>query len=894
MTEKNQSAARHPALTAQEVESSRRKHGSNALVRKNHNSFLRQFLQAFGDPIIKILLLALGANLLFMLKDFHWYESAGIALAVIIATLVSTLSEYGSEAAFEKLQAEAALTSCRVKRAEGLLEILQSDLVVGDLTLLQPGERVPADGTLLEGGITVDQSALNGETKEVRKYPLSDGEKTKGGHGLSGKNKLFRGSVVCSGEGLMQVDRVGEKSFYGALAAEIQENTIESPLKFRLGKLAGTISRFGYIAAAVVTFAQLFNSIVIANNFSPLLIGVYVRDLNTLVQDIMQALTLAITVIVMAVPEGLPMMITVVLSSNMKRMLKDNVLVRRMVGIETSGSLNILFTDKTGTLTNGRLAVNSFIDSAGREQGLSALKGKKELYSLVLLNCLYNNGASVGTKNGRRTAAIGGNSTDRALLEWVRKDGQNIEGYRVEQRLPFDSGKKFSAVRIRGPQSLYLIKGAPEKLLGSCTHSYNEQGEKRIFQNQAALRKKMKELARQSIRLLALCTGNCSIDSSGRLQNLTLIGLLGIRDNLRPGTRAAVRATQQAGVQVVMITGDNRDTAVSIAEDVGLLSSPRDLVLTSDEMTRMSDSELKEALPYLRVVARALPSDKSRLVRLAQELELVAGMTGDGVNDAPALKKADVGFAMGSGTEVAKEASDIVILDDNITSISKAILYGRTIFKSIRKFIVFQLSINLCAVGVSIIGPLVGVESPVTVIQMLWINLFMDTLAGLAFAGEPTLSEYMREAPKTRGEPIITRYMYSQILFTGLYMIAVCLMFLKIPPLHVHFRLNAGDSYFLTGFFALFIFMGVFNSLNARTHRLNLFSHLFQNKAFIAVMLFVASVQLFLIYFGGALFRTAGLTLSELTTVLRLAFTVIPLDLLRKLVLRLAGRKGTL
>jgi len=892
VTEKNRSANRHPGLTAREVESSRRKHGSNALVRKNHNSFLRQFLQAFGDPIIKILLLALGANLLFMLGDFNWYESAGIALAVIIATLVSTLSEHGSEAAFEKLQAEAASVTCRVRRAEGILEIPQAELVVGDLVLLQPGERIPADGTMLAGDITVDQSALNGETKEARKRPLSGGDREEEAS-LSSENKLFRGSVVCSGEGLMRVDRVGEQSFYGALAAEIQENTIESPLKFRLGKLAATISRFGYIAAAIVTAAQLFNSIVIANNFSPVLIGVYVRDLNALVQDVMQALTLAITVIVMAVPEGLPMMITVVLSSNMKRMLKDNVLVRKMVGIETSGSLNILFTDKTGTLTGGRLEVSAFIDPAGRELGRSALKSKKELYSLVLLQCFHNNGASVG-KKGRRAAVIGGNPTDRALLEWVRGDEKSAEVYRAESRIPFDAEKKFSAVRVRGPQNLYLIKGAPEKLLGECTRYYDERGEKRPFQSQAAVRGKMQELARQSVRLLALCTGEDPVDSSGRLPVLTLIGLLGIRDNLRPGAHAAVRETRQAGVQVVMITGDNRDTAVAIAEEAGILDSPRDLVLTSEEMNKRSDSEIKRELPRLRVVARALPGDKSRLVRLAQELELVAGMTGDGVNDAPALKKADVGFAMGSGTEVAKEAGDIVILDDNIASISKAILYGRTIFKSIRKFIIFQLSINLCAVGVSILGPLVGVESPVTVIQMLWINLFMDTLAGLAFAGEPTLSEYMREAPKSRGEPIITRYMYSQILFTGLYMVAVCLIFLKIPHLHVHFRLNAGDSYFLTGFFALFIFMGVFNSLNARTHRLNLFSHLVQNKAFIAVMFFVAAVQLFLIYFGGALFRTAGLTFPELSTVLRLAFTVIPLDLLRKLVLRLAGRKGSI
>ena len=308
----------------------------------------------------------------------------------------------------------------------------------------------------------------------------------------------------------------------------------------------------------------------------------------------------------------------------------------------------------------------------------------------------------------------------------------------------------------------------------------------------------------------------------------------------------------------------------------------------------MSDDEIKRRLPFIRVVARALPSDKSRLVRLSQELGLVTGMTGDGINDAPALKKADVGFAMGSGTEVAKEAGDIVILDDNIASIAKAVLYGRTIFKSIRKFIIFQLTMNLCAVGVSLIGPFIGIDTPVTVIQMLWINIIMDTLAGLAFAGEPPLAEYMNEPPKRRGEPVLNRYMLHQILCMGIFTVILCVSFLKLPRIHLLFRYAGDPIYFMTAFFALFIFAGVFNSFNARTYRINLFSHLRKNPLFLIIMTMVAVIQLLLIYYGGSLFRTAGLTLGELRTVLLIAFLVVPADCIRKLVLRLFGRKGNI
>ena len=372
---------------------------------------------------------------------------------------------------------------------------------------------------------------------------------------------------------------------------------------------------------------------------------------------------------------------------------------------------------------------------------------------------------------------------------------------------------------------------------------------------------------------------------------MTFVGLIAIKDDLREEAKEGVSLIQNAGIQVVMITGDAKETATSIAKEVGILQSKDDIVLTSSELNSMSEFDLEQLLPRIKVIARALPQDKSKLVKIAENRDLVVGMTGDGVNDAPALKKANVGFAMGSGTEVAKEASDIVILDDNILSISEAILYGRTIFKSIRKFIIYQLTCNFCALFLSIIGPFVGVNTPITIIQMLWINMIMDTFAGLAFSFEPALKETMQEKPKDKNEPIMNKYMYSEIIWTGLYSALLCLFFLKSPWIRSLIRPDDDFKYLMTAYFALFIFIGIGNAFNARTHRLNLFAHLKENIVFVFTIIFIASVQMILIYKGGTVFRTFGLTPYELMFVILLALTVIPVDFLRKVLLKKKGIK---
>ena len=848
-------------LSKKEVIENRKKYGKNEIISKEKNSFFKLFLEALGDPIIKILLIALAIKTVFLFHDFDWFETLGIVIAIFIASFISTISEYGSEEAFNRLQEESSKIKCKVKRDNHLEEIAIEDVVVNDIVVLQTGDKIPADGKIISGEITVDESSLNGETKEAKK---------------SINSPVYRGTVVYSKEAYMIVEKVGEKTFYGQMAQELQEKTPDSPLKIRLRELAQIISKMGYIGAILVTLSYLFSEIVISNSFNINKIIETVTNFPQMFSIILYALTLSVTIIVVAVPEGLPMMITLVLSSNMKRMLKNNVLVRKMVGIETAGSLNILFTDKTGTLTKGKLEVVSFVTGdLSVYQTEQELLNKRNLHYHLKNNCLYNN-SSYYDEQGK---SLGGNITDRAVLEFIKTNHEMK--YKKLNTIPFDSKNKYSKATIDIGKKTTYIKGAPEKILPLCKTYINDKGEYKILSNNKELENYLKKITNNGIRVIVLAMNDNY--NQERMERLTLIGALCIKDDIRKEAKTGINLVKSAGIQTVMITGDNKNTATSIAKEIGLLENSDDIVLTSDELNKMSDDQVKSILPKLRVVSRSLPQDKSRLVRLSEELNLVVGMTGDGVNDAPALKKADVGFAMGSGTEVAKEAGDIVILDDNFSSISMAILYGRTIFKSIRKFIIFQLTINLCAVSLSIIGPFIGIETPVTVIQMLWINMIMDTLAGIAFSYEPAIKSYMMEKPKKKNEPIINRYMYGEILFTGAYSSLFCLFFLKSDFIKTLYRDGTNYKYLLTAFFALFIFMGIFNSFNARTTRINLLSNIKENKIFLIVIAFIVIVQIYLIYYGGSMFRTYGLSLKELIITILFASTVIPIDWLRKI-----------
>ena len=847
-------------LTEKEVIEQRRKYGSNQITQTKQKSMLKLFLESLGDPIIKILMIALGIKTMFLFHEFDWFETLGILIAILIASLISTISEYGSEEAFKKLQQTSSKLKCKVKRNNDIKEIPIDDVVVKDLIFLQTGDKIPADGIIKKGSVLVDESSMNGETKEKEK---KIGE------------KLYRGTVIYAEEAYMEVTEVGDQTFYGKMSQELQEEGQDSPLKIRLRELAKFISKIGYVSAILVAISYLFTEIVVANSFNWEKIVNTLTNFPTIINMLIYALTLSVTIIVVAVPEGLPMMITLVLSSNMKKMLKDNVLVRKMVGIETAGSLNILFTDKTGTLTKGNLKVIEFTDgNLNNYNSKNEIKKHHFLYEHVKNNCIYNNGSTLGQNNH----PVGGNTTDRAILSFINEE----KVYKRIKVIPFNSKTKLSQATINIGKEINYIKGAPEKLLPCCNMYVTPSGKKEMITDKQKIENDIKQKALQGKRAILLAYNDNYLLE--KLDRLTLIGILYIKDEVREEAKESIAIVKNAGIQTVMITGDNKSTATSIAKEVGLVTNKMDIILTSKELSNLSDDKVKEIMPNLRVVARSMPQDKSRLVRLAEEENLVVGMTGDGVNDAPALKKADVGFAMGSGTEVAKEASDIVILDDNFLSITKAILYGRTIFKSIRKFIIFQLTINLCAVSLSIIGPFIGVNTPVTVIQMLWINMIMDTLAGIAFSYEAPLKSYMKEKPKPKNEKIMNQYMYSEIIFTGLYSSFLCLLFLKSPFLNHLYRQGPHNKYIMTAFFALFIFIGIFNCFNARTPRLNLLSNLSRNKVFIIIIGFIIIVQLYLIYYGGKLFRSYGLLPKELLITILLAFTVVPVDWLRKLI----------
>ena len=911
MLDPNRATDRPRPLTAAEAEASRRTHGSNQLSVKRRASFFRRFLGNLGDPVIRILLGALLINVLFSLRGdgADWAETAGIALAVLLATLISTLSEYGSEAAFARLSSECARGVCRVRRRTGehdpqgiICELPLSDVVVGDTVVLGAGEMIPADGVLMSGSLLVDQSPMTGESREIKKTPLRPSFRR-----LSAQTEeltpadghaLFRGCLIPQGSGEMLVSAVGDKTLLGRISDEVQTDTRESPLKLRLGKLAGQISRLGYVAAALVAVVFLLGAFLLDSGFDGEIILQKLTDWHYVWDQLFHALTLGLTVLVVAVPEGLPMMIAVVLSSNIKKMVKDQVLVRKPVGIEAAGSMNLLFTDKTGTLTEGRLSVGRILTGDGRVfSDVGDLRRcAPRLFAHLCESCQHNTDAVPGQGDSGERRALGGNATDRALLDAVLPYAQASPSP-VLLRIPFDSERKTScAVLRREGRDVLLVKGAPERLLPRITDAYRADGT-RGSADRGDLQKRIRTMTERGGRviLVAEAAGRSALPSRARLEagdfgELTLVCLLLLSDRVRREAPESVRRLRRAGIHVIMMTGDNRDTARAIAESCGILGQGVSLVLDSGELARKSDSEIRELLPRLGVVARALPSDKSRLVRIAQEAELVVGMTGDGINDAPALRRADIGFAMGAGTQVAKDAGDIIIMDNNLASIVRAVLYGRTIFKSIRKFITLQLTMNFCAVGVTMICPFLGIDAPVTVVQMLWINLIMDTLGGLAFAGEAPLPSYMEERPKRRDEPILNRYMVGEIAWLGIFTVALCLLFLKLPLITDHFRSAADDIYLLTAFFALFIFASVFNCFNARTDRLNPLAGLTRNKGFCLIMGAVLAVQLVFVYVGGSVLRTAPLTPGELKITFLLALTVFPAELLRKVWRRLSGK----
>lgn len=866
-------------LTSAEVQASKNTHGDNRLSSKEANSLLSIFIEAFQDQWILILLAALGLKIIFnfvgmifpAIGEANWYEAISLIFAILMSTGFSAISQYRNEQKFNTLQEEASKTNAKVYRDGKLKEVLVDNIVKGDQILLQSGDKVPVDGIILEGKLKVNQAVLNGESEDAKKLPLGDQEEPDSSD-LFTELKVFRGTVVTSGEAVMEATQIGDNTVLGSINTSLQEDSKDSPSKEKLNQLAGNIGVLGYSAGGAYSVINLVLGFIALNKANNLNGG-------SIFLLIIETILFAVTIIIMAVPEGLPMMLALVSSMNSGRLLAQNILVRHPDTIETAGYMNILFSDKTGTITEGKLSVVDFFLADGT---LYAATGETDapdfdtisdsLKAEMINGIGLNNDAMIADGN-----AVGSNATDRALLDFlIGRDSLNFDTNSITEKQQFNSATKFASVTTNDGKT--YIKGAPEFILNDCYYYLDKYGHKQNFTDdiKTHFQELSLEQANRSMRLLAILNTNGN--------DKVLIGIVCIRDNVRSSIKQTVETMNRAGVQVVMVTGDRKETAVAIAKEAGIVTGENDLVLTHDELTALSNQELKQKLPFLKVVSRALPMDKKRLIEAAQDLDMVAGMTGDGVNDSPALKSADVGFSMGDGTEVAREASDIVILNNSLTSIEKAVLYGRTMSKSVSKFIIFQLTVNVTTIAMSLLSPLLGLKEPFTIIQILWINLIMDTLAALAFGEEPTLDRYMNEKPVAKKANILTGYMKSAIGVASVFITVVCLAILKnVGGIQDFITNGTGNFKMVTTFtFTVFIYAVIFNSLNTRSNGFNVFEHISENKKFSIVMISIAVVQTLIIQFGGKVFSTVPMDIHHYIVALLIAVLIIPADFIRK------------
>ena len=852
--------------------------GSNELTQRESESFWDMLKETLQDTWLKILFAALILELVFYgigriwpnMGSDDWFSAVAIFLVIVAVSLIGTYINYKQDRGAQALQKEASQISCKVYRDGKLIEIPINDIVMYDCVYLQPGDKVPADGILLDGSIQVDQAALNGESREAEKIVLPDGMEIPGNDDLFTNYKCFRGSVVTSGSAVMQVTDVGDNTVLGTINVSLQEkDDTKTPAEEKLDKLAKGIGIFGYCGGSA---AAIINLVLGFINMTEYTVG-------GIAYLILSSIVLGVSIVVMAVPEGLPLMNTLVQGLNVGKMLKAHIYVKNPKATETAGYLTHVFTDKTGTLTNGRMTVANVI-SGDSEIFVSYDTIPAALKNDIIIGAGVNNDATI-SGDGR---AIGSNDTDRALMAYLAiENNVSIDKNVAESREPFDSRVKYAAVTL--PNGMRYLKGAPDIIMKGCNSYIDRNGncKKMTDEVMAKLKSTWDAQTERAMRVIAIVK-----ESNGEK---IFVALISIRDDVRSDVKHTIKKMHKAGVNVTMVTGDVLATARAIAIEAGLITEPEDICITHEELAQMSDDELIDALPNLKVVARAVPSDKERLVKVSRSIGEVVGMTGDGVNDASALHKADVGFAMGSGTEVAKEAGDIVILNDSLTSIADAIMYGRTMSKSVKKFLIFQLTVNVSTVFTAVLGALFGWTEVFTIVQILWINMIMDTLAAIAFGQEPARESYMTEKPVSRSASILNTYLKSSIIVGGIFITIICLGILN--NIFGIFNLigTAELDVVRTFMFSTFIFAIIWNSLNARTESMNLFEHLGQNRNFILVMSAVTVVQIIIIQLGGAVFGTTPLSLVNWLWVVVISFLIIPIDLIRKAIVKKMGIK---
>ena len=859
-------------LSDQQVQESKNQYGTNELAKKDKESLWSMFIGAFDDIWIKVLCLALVLKVVLAVLgvivpalggENDVIEIFSIILAIALATGFSTLSEYRNSSRSEALQEEYNKTDAKVMRNGKLVKVLTSEIVKGDTIIIQAGDKVPVDGVLFKGSVKVSQAALNGESRDESKKAADTMENAESTD-YSCPDKVFMGSVVTSGEAYMVATVIGDASELGkinkALTDENEEEERKDTSSLKLEVVAGGIGKLGVSAAAIAGILQVVLTLIRTDEaITPVFVLLLIAE----------AVMLMASIVIMAVPEGLPMMNSLVQSMNTESMYKKNILVSHKAAFSDSAYMNILFSDKTGTITEGNLSLVEFIMGDGSVAD--------ELLHLDFLEAItLNNLAKIS--EGK---AIGSNNMDRALLSYViaKNSVDKVDENKVKEISGFDSEKKCATVELN--DGTVYWKGATENIIGQVTDYMAANGDIHEFTSadKAKVEAQMIEEAKRTMKLLSVVKfqGNKKI----------LLAVLCLRDNVRQDAVETVEVLNKAGIQVVMVTGDAEETAVAIAKEAGILKDEtKEIVLTHDELEQLSDEELKKKLPLLKVVSRAKPLDKRRLVTMAQQLEDVCGMTGDGVNDAPALKQADIGFAMGDGTAVAQEAGDVVILNNSLTSIKDCVLNSRTMAKSVGKFLIFQLTVNISTLLMNILAPVLGWTEPFSIVQILWINLIMDTLAAMAFGGEPILDRYMDDKPAKRTDNILTGYIKSAIGVSSIFITLGSILILENIGGIADWVTPAGctdvELYKKTFMFAFFIYSIIFNSLNTRSERFNLFEHIGENRKFILVMGSIFVLQTVLIEIGGPVFSTSMLSLKALLVSMVLAVLIIPVDLIRK------------
>lgn len=858
-------------LSDAEVAKSAQEHGTNQLSKKEMESIWSMFLDAFKDPSVIVLcvslLISLSVTIISQMIPAlsgrgDYIELVSIVLAIVASTTITTRSAYKNQSRFNALHEEYSKTYAKTMRNGKLQNILTNDLVIGDIVLIQAGDKVPADGLVRKGKVKVSQAALNGESVDVTKEE-TDSDEDALTDNFDSRSKIFMGSVVTSGECYTETTVIGDASELGKINKSLTEDEDErkDTTSLKLEVLVGQIGKLGGFCAAVAAILQVVLGIMRAEE------AVQVTQVILLVSD---AIMLGASIMIMAIPEGLGVIVSLVQSMNSESMYKHNIMVSHNAAFADSAYVNILFSDKTGTITKGNLRISEFL--LGNGQILKEYKDKERLSEAIT----YNNMAKISADK----KASGSNNMDRALLDYAIENYgvESVDESRIKEMSGFDSEKKCATVEMM--DGTVYWKGATESIINDITDYIDEDSRLQKFtaEHKNHLLNSMKMQAERTMKMLAVV----EIKGSKKI----LMTVLCLRDDVRSDAVETVHILHNGGIQVVMVTGDAEDTAIAIAKEAKIIENDTDIVLTHDELAAMSDAELKEKLPNLRVVSRAKPLDKKRLVSVAQSLENVVGMTGDGVNDAPALKQADVGFAMGDGTAVAQEAGDVVILNNSLTSIKESILNSRTMAKSIAKFLIFQLTVNVSTLLMNILAPVLGWTEPFSIVQILWINLVMDCGAGIALAMEPVLARYMNEKPAHRNDKLLSPYIKSAVGTSAVFITFGSILILENAFGILDFVRPADcadvDLFDKTFMFAFFLYSVIFNGLNVRSENYNLFEHIGENKNFIYVMSGVFIVQTIILQVAGPIFRTTPLNARAFFVSLLLAVIIIPVDMVRK------------